>query len=223
MSRAIIMGSAFLPGQVMDPLAVALRRRGWTAEWAAPTSAATAQAAADTYVAAAHRARATVAIAHSNAGNFVPAVTAGSTVTQVVFLDAIIPPLSGGTWPVVPAGLREMLTSSAPHGLLPPWTQWWPEADVAALFPDLATFRRVDADAPRVPLSYLSSSATAAKDWSVGLDLAYVAFGATYADAIRVAADARWPVRILQLGHLGMLQEPTTVADAILSLQPTAR
>jgi len=213
----LVMGSVFLPGFVMDPLVSVLRERGLTAEWVAPAQVASAEAAAQAYVATARRLSATTAIAHSNAGNFVPAVAARSMVGRVVFLDAIVPPLTGGTWSVVPRRLRDSLLTRASHGLLPPWTKWWPEADVRALFPNDETFARVDASTPAVDASYLSSRVSAPADWSADLVCSYVAFGDTYADAAGVAASAGWPLQTLGLGHLGMLQSPTLVADAVLT------
>ncbi|MCR2793178.1 hypothetical protein NQ156_08925 [Microbacterium sp. zg.Y625] len=217
MDRVIVMGSIFLPGFVMDPFVSALRERGLVAESVAPTSAGTAGAAGEEYSAAAARLGATTAIAHSNAGNFVPAVAAASAVRRVVFLDAIVPPLHGGTWPVVPAPLRDTLSATARRGILPPWTRWWPQESVRPLFPDDATFARVDASTPCIPASYLSARVSAARDWSAELTCSYVAFGTTYADEVDVAADAGWPVRTLELGHLGMLQDPAMVADAVMA------
>jgi hypothetical protein len=217
MERVIVLGSIFLPGLVMDPLVDALRQRGSTAERIAPKFHGSVDALADAYVAAARRVRATTAIAHSNAGNFVPDVTARSAVKNVIFLDAAIPPLRGGSWPLAPERLREKLSSSEKRGVLPPWTRWWPEADVRTLFPDNATYEQVDASAPPVPASYLSSRISATQNWHADLTCRYVAFGDTYADAARTAANAGWPVRTLQLGHLGTLQDPETVADAVSS------
>lgn len=217
MDRVIVMGSVFLPGFVMDPFVRALRERGSTAEWVAPMGQASAEAMGEEYAAAAAALGATTAIAHSNAGNFVPAVTAGSAVRRVVFLDAVIPPLSGGTWPVVPVPMRDALLATARRGILPPWTRWWPHESVRPLFPDDATFARVDAGAPSVSASYLSARVSADRNWAAELTCSYVAFGTTYADEVGVAVTAGWPVRTLEGGHLGMLQEPAMVADAVMA------
>lgn len=52
-----------------------------------------------------------------------------------IFVDAAVPPSSGETQ-VVPPGALPFLRGMASDGLLPPWTDWWDEADVAPLFPD---------------------------------------------------------------------------------------
>lgn len=218
MERVVVMGSIFLPGSVMDPFVVALQQRGATAAWSAPTFDGSIDSIGDEYAAAARRVGATTAIAHSNAGNFVPALTAQSAVSRVIFMDAVVPPLDGGSWHVVPESFRETILSSAKDGRLPPWTRWWPRDDVRALFPDESTYAHVDAVAPSIPASYLSSVVSAPSGWLAELTCSYVAFGDTYAEAVDVAVRAGWPVRRLELGHLGMLQDPAMVADVVYSL-----
>jgi len=75
-------------------------------------------------------------VAHSNAGLYVPAMTVRRPVRGVVFVDAVLPP-ARGSMPVAPERLRELLRESIDtDGRLPPWTAWWPEEDVARLFPN---------------------------------------------------------------------------------------
>ena len=221
MELALVMGSIFLPGFVMNPFVAALRERGLPSVWFAPPIAGDADAVAATYAEAAVRTEATTLIVHSNAGNYVPAVVAESRAQRVVFIDAIIPPLAGGAWPAVPEGVRDAFAETERDGILPPWTRWWPAEQVRALFPDGTTFARVDAVAPAVPLSYLSSHLRADPGWADGLACSYVAFGAGYADEITVATGAGWPVRTLDLGHLGMVQDPALVAETVLPLATT--
>lgn len=210
------MGSVFLPAQVMDPLVNALGAGGLATTVAAPQSPGTETGAAAEYVAAARGSGATVAIAHSNAGNFVPAVVAGSAVQRVIFMDAVVPPLGGGSWPVVPPELLSSLRERAVAGILPPWTQWWPRDDLIGLFPDADTFDRVDAAAARTPFSYVASDLVAPAAWGAAVECGYLAFGDTYAAEIATARVASWPVEVLELGHLGMLQDPDSVARSIL-------
>ena len=75
-------------------------------------------------------------VPHSNAGLYVAALAAGRPVEGVVFVDAGLPS-SGPTTPTAPPGFRAFLAGLAgDDGLLPPWTRWWPDEDVDALFPD---------------------------------------------------------------------------------------
>jgi hypothetical protein len=57
-------------------------------------------------------------------------------------VDAALPPASGAA-PVSPLELLALLRDKASGGRLPRWTDWWDEAEVAALFPDQATRQAV--------------------------------------------------------------------------------
>ena len=100
-----------------------------------------------------------VLVAHSNAGLFLPVITATlpGQVRGCIFVDAALPPASGAV-PVAPPELLAVLRNKASGGLLPRWTDWWDEAEVAPLFPDQATRRSVTEEQPRLPLSYYEAS-----------------------------------------------------------------
>jgi alpha-beta hydrolase superfamily lysophospholipase len=80
--------------------------------------------------------RSVLLVAHSNAGLFVPLLVthADRPVSGCLFVDAALPVLADST-PVVPAEVLDLLRGKVTDGRLPPWTDWWDEADVAALFP----------------------------------------------------------------------------------------
>lgn len=72
-----------------------------------------------------------VLVPHSNSGLYIPAVidAVGDPVRGVVFVDAALP--GAGYY-----AQRDCLnTLAGADGLLPPWTSWWEESDVAELFP----------------------------------------------------------------------------------------
>ena len=58
--------------------------------------------------------------------------------------------------------LREKAGSS---GLLPVWTRWWDEAEVAGLFPHAETRARLQREQPRLPLSYFEGSLPVSQGW----------------------------------------------------------
>ncbi len=158
-----------------------------------------------------------VLVPQSNAGLYVPAITAQRSVTGLVFVDAILPP-EQGTTPVAPQGLREMLqTRAGPDGELPVWTSWWPPEEVAALFPSEQVRAEVSAQQQRFPLSYFAQRVTIAPGWS-DRPAGYLAFGDAY-QTERVTAES-WGWRSAQLdgGHLHMLNAPGEVAAAIARL-----
>lgn len=156
-------------------------------------------------------------VAHSNAGLYVPAITVGRPVSGVVFVDAVLPP-ARGTMPVAPEGLRESLGGLVDaDGTLPPWTAWWPEHDVARLFPNDHVRALVTAQQRRVPFGYLSAQVESPEGWDA-VPAAYLSFGDTYAEE-RVDAAARgWPVSVMAGGHLHMLHAPAAVAAEVMRL-----
>ena len=51
------------------------------------------------------------------------------------------------------------------RGLLPPWTAWWD--DLTGVFPDDATRAAVEAEQPRLPLSYFTATLPVPDGWAV--------------------------------------------------------
>jgi hypothetical protein len=158
-----------------------------------------------------------ILVAHSNAGAYLPSLAVQSSAVALVFVDAILPAATGFT-PLAPeAALPQLAALADSDGLLPPWTAWWDDADVAALFPDEETRRRIEAEQPRVPLTYFGQSIDAPEGWD-DRPAAYLAFGDTYATE-RAAAESRgWPTQTLAGNHLHMLVDPDAVTAAILGL-----
>jgi pimeloyl-ACP methyl ester carboxylesterase len=90
-----------------------------------------------------------VLVPHSNSGLYVPAVidALGDQVRGVVFVDAAFP--GAGYF-----AQRDFLnTLAGADGLLPPWTSWWEQSDVAELFPNAELRARVEAEQARMPLA----------------------------------------------------------------------
>ena len=155
-----------------------------------------------------------VLVAHSNAGLYVAALATVRTVTGVVFVDAGLPSKYPVT-PTAPPAFRERLGGLADEdGLLPPWTRWWPAAEVAALFPDPVTRVGVEDEQRRLPLSYFDAEVPSPSGWQ-SVPSAYLAFGDTYAEERAEATRRGWPVQTLEGEHLHMLMDPDQVADAL--------
>lgn len=158
-----------------------------------------------------------VLVPHSNAGLFVPAVAHGRDILATVFVDASLPPMEGRAT-LVPAPHQAFLAGMAEaDGLLPPWTRWWGEAQVAGLFPDLDTRRAFEAQEPRLRLSYVQETVDVPAGWA-RTPSAYLAFGDTYAEERELATRRGWPMTTLPGGHLHMLVAPDAVADAVVGL-----
>ncbi len=95
---------------------------------------------------------------HSNAGAYVPELVTQRRVVAMVFVDAVLPPRRGRV-PLAPPAFLDLLRSKVEDdGLLPVWTRWWDDADVAPLFPDAQARTRVEREQPRLPLSYFEGT-----------------------------------------------------------------
>jgi hypothetical protein len=159
-----------------------------------------------------------VLVPHSNAGLYVPVLAAARQVTGCVFVDAALPDPEGPT-PTAPPGMRDQLALLAgPDGVLPPWTEWWGDADLSGLFPDPATRAEVVTEQPRLPLAYFEA-VVPTPPWD-HLRCAYLAFGTTYADEAARARAAGWRVTTLPGRHLHQLVDPVEVAASVVGLLP---
>jgi pimeloyl-ACP methyl ester carboxylesterase len=162
--------------------------------------------------------REVVLVAHSNAGLFIPVITAAlpGQVVGCIFVDAALPPRSG-TAPVAPPELLALLCDKASGGLLPRWTDWWDEEDVAPLFPDQQTRQAVTEEQPRLPLSYYEASVPVPTGWAAR-PCAYLLFGPPYDDEATEAQGRGWLVEQLPGGHLHQLVDPDGVARRLLAI-----
>lgn len=214
-----LLPSPLLGRAVWAPVAHQLSRGGWSVviASAAVTSPRTPSEALHAFVGALPADRDLVLIPHSNAGLYVPALAQQCRVVANLFVDAGVPPAHGSVR-LAPPGLYDLLAERADDdGLLPPWTQWWDEADIAALFSDDQARQRVEREQHRLPLAYFDESLPVPQGWD-NVPCAYLAFGETYAREKVEAARRSWPVRTLSGEHLHMLSHPETVTAEICDL-----
>jgi hypothetical protein len=104
--------------------------------------------------------RPVVLVAHSNAGLFVPVITngIGRAVACSIFADASVPPIAGST-PVAEGEFLPFLRDLVGEdGLLPQWTSWWGEEDIAPMLPDPRLRQVITAERPGCRLSTTSST-----------------------------------------------------------------
>ena len=221
MSRLVVLGSVFLPPQALEPFAETLVERGHDVTVVVPEDTSSVEAVLSGYLAQVAGGAPPIVVAHSNAGNYIPGITAGTAIAGVVFVDAVLPPFNGGQWRVVPTALGTELAKRATGGVLPRWTRWWPTAMMQPLFPDSAVFERIDEVTPRIDASYLTGVLQAPAGWASELPAAYLAFGDTYSAELGRAVAAGWPNRTLELAHLGLLSSPEAVVSAIEALLET--
>jgi hypothetical protein len=182
-----------------------------------PFAPALVELAARQIAPAARRADRVVLIVHSGAGPFAWALTRAIQAprTAVIFADAGLPEPAGPT-PVVDDAFRPYLRQLAVDGIVPPWPQWFPEADPAEVYPTEAAMTAVEADARPLPLAFFEESVPPGDGPPDGAG--YLLFSAGYEPAAAQARRRGWPVRELPGTHLHPLVAPAEVAAAIVSL-----
>jgi len=214
----VLLPSTLLGPAVWGPVAADLRRRGH--EVLVPPTHLGVQSPEDVLVQLRREVpadRPVALVPHSNAGLYVAAVAAERAVTAIVFVDATLPSDDPAT-ATAPPELREHLASLVePDGLLPGWTHWWPEDEVAVLFPDAATRAAVEAEQSRLPFAYFDAAVPSPSGWQA-VPAAYLAFGETYGPERAEAERRGWPTRTLDGGHLHMLVDPEGVTDVLVGL-----
>lgn len=160
-----------------------------------------------------------VLVTHSGAGVFAPLLLHALAYGRgtAVFVDAALPSRSPGA-SVVDAGFLPFLRDVASDGVVPPWPRWWPEEDLAPLFPDEATRATVTAEAQPLPLGFYEETLPSLPAGWPPRRVGYLVFSEPYRAQADEAARLGWPVRELPGGHLHVLVRPAEVAAAITSL-----
>jgi len=214
--RVALLASPLLGPAVWRPAATALADRGWDV-LVVPRLAQAPRCPAQVLahlLDALPAGRGLALVAHSNAGLYLPAVAAERQVVASVYADAALAAAVGAT-PVAPPRMHRFLRDlTDDDGLLPPWTQWWDEEQVAELFPDAACRAAVVAEQHRLPLEYFTATIDAPAGWTQR-PAAYLAFGDTYQAERDQAAHWGWPIRTLPGEHLHPLVAPSRVAAAL--------
>jgi pimeloyl-ACP methyl ester carboxylesterase len=161
-----------------------------------------------------------ILIGHSRAGPLLATAGTklGERVRGYVFVDTRLP-APGRSWleTVRPALVGRLRDLADAQGWLPPWPQWWGDAELAALLPDPAVRLRFAAGCPRLPMALLEESYPPAPGWP-NAPCGYLQLSEPYADDAARARDLGWPVRQRLSNHLGLLTEPGQVAGAITEL-----
>ncbi|WP_304454389.1 alpha/beta hydrolase [Nocardiopsis sp. YSL2] len=155
-------------------------------------------------------------VAHSNAGLFLPTVSAGldHPVAGSVFVDAALPALHGDT-PAAPPGPLEFLRSMAVDGRLPRWTDWWDEAQTAPMFPDPSVRRAVVEEQPTLPLSYFEQRIPVPGGWD-DHPCSYLWFSTAYDGLAAQARERGWAV-----AHLHQIVDPAGTVRRLVELATT--
>jgi pimeloyl-ACP methyl ester carboxylesterase len=160
-----------------------------------------------------------IAVLHSGAGGFAPALAAASDrLAGLIFVDAVLP-YPGRSWRETAPALAERVAALATEGLLPRWNRWFDPDPTPRLLPDAAIRDAFVADLPRVPCAFLDAICPDQRRWEQ-LPAAYLQLSAGYQAEADEAARRGWPVRRAALHHLAMVSDPDKVAALLTDLSP---
>ena len=161
-----------------------------------------------------------VLVGHSGAGALLPAIAAAvsNDVAALVFVDAFLPPASG-TLALAPPAHRAQLRALAVQGVLPPWSGWFGPDVMRDLVPDARLRTALEAEMPRLPLSYLEAGVPVPDGWD-RRRCAYLLLSAEpYTESAEEARRRGWPVAEIPGGeHLAIATEPVAVTNALVDL-----
>ena len=160
-----------------------------------------------------------VLVPHSNAGLFVPVLARDLSrrVVRAIFADASVPAAVGET-PIVGDDFLPFLRGLAnSDGMLPRWTDWWTEEDIAPVLPDPLIRRRVTDEQPALPMDYYLERVPSPAGWD-DLDCCYLQFSQAYDGQADEALRRGWPVLRVPGEHLHQVVDPDAVAQAVLEL-----
>ena len=162
--------------------------------------------------------RPVIIVPHSNAGLFVPLVVdrLGERAAACVFVDASLPPAEGES-AVVPAEFLSFLRAKVVDGILPRWSDWWEEEEVASLYPDQKTRGALTAEEPQLPLAYYEQTIPVPGGWD-RRPCAYLWFGPPYDGTGEQAGERGWIVEHVTGAHLHMVVDPAAVAEHLRTL-----
>jgi pimeloyl-ACP methyl ester carboxylesterase len=108
----------------------------------------------------------------------------------------------------------------ATDGVLPPWSKWFGEETMRELVPDDRSRAALEAEMPRLPLSYFDAIVPLPAGWEAHPCAYLLLSDDPYGESAAEARDRGWAVvEIPGAGHLAMATEPEAVTDALLDLE----
>jgi len=163
-----------------------------------------------------------VLVGHSAGGLLLPVIAdAMPDVDALVFVDSFLPPATGSL-PLAGPEFIDQLRALASDGVLPPWSSWFGEGAMRELVPDQGLRAALEAEMPRLPLSYFEVNVPLPAGWEAR-PCAYLLFTAeAYGPSAAEACDRGWEVaEVHGVRHLAMATDPRAVAEALLDLERT--
>jgi hypothetical protein len=162
----------------------------------------------------------TVVVAHSAAGALVPSIfeVAAAPIKRMVFMDALLPHPGRCWFETLPNGMADKVRASAVDGYAVPWPEWLSDGTLRQLLPNDDLRQTLIAEAPKVPLAYLSATAPRLSRWSETLCCSYIQLSPGYAGETEAAARHNWPIERLAGHHLSMMTQPELISSVLVRL-----
>jgi len=162
-----------------------------------------------------------ILVGHSGGGLLLPAIADAVSVeiAALVFVDSFLPP-AAGTLSLAPPAFMEQLRARATDDVLPPWSSWFGEDAMRDLVADDRLRAALEAEMPRLPLSYFAARVPLPAGWD-RRPCAYLLLSAEpHGHSAGEARDRGWPVtEIHGVQHLAIATEPVAVTEALLDLE----
>jgi hypothetical protein len=136
-------------------------------------------------------------------------------------MDALMPHPARSWFDTLQPETANKIRALVVDGFAPPWPTLLPTGVLDQLLPNPKVREALAAEAPKVPLAYLSAPAPNLKRWPEALGCAYLQLSPAYADEAGKAEQLGWPVERLAGHHLSMIAQPELVAGSLVRL--TAR
>jgi pimeloyl-ACP methyl ester carboxylesterase len=163
-----------------------------------------------------------ILVGHSGAGLLLPVIADAldNEVTALILVDSFLPP-RGGRLQLGPPAFMDQLRAMATDGRLPPWSRWFGPDAMRELVPDERLRADLEAEMPRLPLSYFEATVPLPDDWANRRPCAYLLLSAgVYGQSAAEARAHGWSViEIDGVQHLAIATNPIPVAEALLDLE----
>ena len=160
-----------------------------------------------------------VLVVHSGAGALATSVVAAAEgqVSQVIFVDAILPNPGRCWFETAGDALGAALRAAARDGCVPAWDQWFPPGTLGSLLPEGPMREDFAAGLSPTPIAYLEE-VEPALDLPQDVGWSYLRLSKTYEDEASVARARGIATLRLDRHHLAMLTHPDEVATALINL-----
>lgn len=159
-----------------------------------------------------------IAVLHSGAGGFAPALaSASSDLGGLIFVDAVLPYPGKSYLQTASNAFARRLKRLVTDGILPPWNTWFEPDPLPLLIPDAHLRETFVRDLPQIPFAFLEAISPATSDWN-RLPVAYLQLSNAYAAEASEATRRGWIVRHMELHHLAMVSNPIVIAEMLTDL-----